>query len=80
LLSDCAAHSSGLWQPGVVLPHLGLLALELYQRVRQAMHAASDMAHAGVNGSNRILSHGAPPPRMMPNGCLRSPVFVLIRS
>ena len=31
------------------------------------------MAHcdaAGVNGSNRILPHGAPQPRMMPNGCL----------
>src|SRR5262249_25366082 len=36
----------------------------------------SDMAHchaAGVNGSNRIISHGAPPPRMMPNGCLEVP-------
>src|SRR5215831_4876575 len=43
----------------------------------------SDMAHcdaAGVNGSNRIISHGAPPPRMMPNGCLESPVLVLLRS
>src|SRR5207249_11295707 len=41
----------------------------------------SDMAHcdaAGVNGSNRILSHGAPPRRMMPNGCLESPVLVLL--
>src|SRR5262249_35596281 len=39
------------------------------------------MAHgdaAGVNGSNRILSHGAPLPRMMPNGCLGSPVIVLL--
>src|SRR5262245_27725076 len=39
------------------------------------------MAHcdaAGVNGSNRILSHGAPQPRMMPNGCLGSPVIVLL--
>src|SRR5438552_4326560 len=39
------------------------------------------MAHgdaAGVNGSNRILSHGAPPRRMMPNGCLESPVLVLL--
>ncbi len=33
---------------------------------------------AGVNGSNRILSHGAPPWRMMPNGCLGSPVIVLL--
>src|SRR5438093_7915285 len=43
----------------------------------------SDMAHcdaAGVNGSNRILSHGAPPLRMMPTGCLGSPVLVLLRS
>lgn len=39
------------------------------------------MAHgdaAGVNGSNRILSHGAPHLRMMPNGCLGSPVIVLL--
>ena len=39
------------------------------------------MAHgdaAGVNGSNRILFHGAPPSRMMPNGCLGSPVLVLL--
>jgi hypothetical protein len=37
------------------------------------------MAHhdaAGVNGSNRILFHGAPHPRMMPNGCLGSPAIV----
>jgi hypothetical protein len=42
----------------------------------------SDMAQsdaAGVNGGNRILSHGAPPGRVMPNGCLGSPVFVLPR-
>src|SRR5215470_3166525 len=32
---------------------------------------------AGVNGSNRIMSHGAPQQRMMPNGCLGSPVLVL---
>jgi hypothetical protein len=32
----------------------------------------------GVKGSNRILSHGAPPRRMMPNGCLGSPVLVLL--
>ncbi len=41
----------------------------------------SDMAQcdaAGVNGSNRILSHGAPRLRMMPNGCLGSPVIVLL--
>src|SRR5215831_11066072 len=41
----------------------------------------SDMAQcdaAGVNGSNRILSHGAPLLRMMPNGCLGSPVLVLL--
>jgi len=39
------------------------------------------MAHcdaAGVNGSNRIFTHGAPQPRMMPNGCLGSPVLVLL--
>ncbi len=43
----------------------------------------SDMAQcdaAGVNGSNRIISHGAPHPRMMPNGCLGSPVLVLLWS
>src|SRR5262245_51705131 len=33
---------------------------------------------AGVNGSNRILFHGAPRLRMMPNGCLGSPVLVLL--
>jgi hypothetical protein len=33
---------------------------------------------AGVKGSNRILSHGAPLSRMMPNGCLGSPGFVLL--
>ena len=41
----------------------------------------SDMAQcdaAGVNGSNRILSHGAPLSRMMPNGCLGSPAIVLL--
>ena len=41
----------------------------------------SDMAQcdaAGVNGSNRILFHGAPRLRMMPNGCLGSPVLVLL--
>src|SRR5262249_16457771 len=32
----------------------------------------------GVNGSNRILSHGAPLSRVMPNGCLGSPVIVLL--
>src|SRR4029450_13614860 len=32
---------------------------------------------AGVNGSNRIIFHGAPPGRVMPNGCLGSPVLVL---
>jgi hypothetical protein len=31
---------------------------------------------AGVKGSNRILFHGAPRWRMMPNGCLGSPVLV----
>ena len=39
------------------------------------------MAHCdvvGANGSNRILFHGAPLPRMMPNGCLGSPVIVLL--
>ena len=41
----------------------------------------SDMAQcdaAGVTGSNRILFHGAPRSRMMPNGCLGSPVLVLL--
>ena len=41
----------------------------------------TDMAQcdaAGVNGSNRILFHGAPRLRMMPNGCLGSPVLVLL--
>src|SRR5262245_28301629 len=33
---------------------------------------------AGVNGSNRILFHGAPRLRLMPNGCLGSPVLVLL--
>ncbi len=33
---------------------------------------------AGVNGSNRIRSPGAPLQRMMPNGCLGSPVIVLL--
>src|SRR6516165_5714045 len=32
---------------------------------------------AGVNGSSRIMLHGAPPGRVMPNGCLGSPVLVL---
>ena len=43
----------------------------------------SELAHrdaAGVNGSNRILFHGAPRLRMMPNRCLGSPVIVLLRS
>ena len=41
----------------------------------------TDMAQgdaAGVNGGNRILSHGAPLRRLMPNGCLGSPVIVLL--
>jgi hypothetical protein len=41
------------------------------------------MAHrdaAGGNGSNRIFFHGAPHSRMMPNGCLGSPGFVLLCS
>src|SRR5262249_53578454 len=44
---------------------------------------STDMAQcdaAGVNGSNRILSHGAPPGRLMPNGCLGSPAIVLLRT
>src|SRR6516225_9830190 len=43
----------------------------------------SDMAQsdaAGVNGSNRILSHGTPQAWVMPNGCLGSPGFVLLWS
>ena len=49
----------------------------------QVASRGSDMAHcdaAGVNGSNRIITHGAPQPRMMPNGCLGSPGFVLLWS
>jgi hypothetical protein len=52
--------------------------------VRTWRELGSDMAQcdaaAGVNGSNRIMSHGAPPRRMMPNGCLGSPGLVLPRS
>ena len=47
----------------------------------QVASRGTDMAQcdaAGVNGSNRILSHGAPQSRMMPNGCLGSPVLVLL--
>jgi hypothetical protein len=43
----------------------------------------SDMAHcdaARVNRNNRVLFHGAPLRRMMPNGCMGSPVLVLLRS
>src|SRR5262249_15519210 len=39
----------------------------------------SDVAHrdaAVLNGSDRIHSHGAPPRRMTPNGCLGSPVML----
>ncbi len=35
---------------------------------------------AGVIRSDRILSHGAPPLRMMPNRCLGSPAIVSLRS
>src|SRR5262245_53848212 len=41
----------------------------------------SDLAQcdaAGVKGSNRIISHGAPLSRLMPKGCLGSPVLVLL--
>ena len=37
------------------------------------------MAHcdaAGMNGGNRIISHGAPPWRLMPNGWLGNPALV----
>src|SRR5262249_50656354 len=47
----------------------------------QVASRGTDMAQcdaAGVNGSNRILFHGAPLLRMMPNGCLGSPVIVLL--
>src|SRR5262245_9601099 len=47
----------------------------------QVASRGTDMATgaaAGVNGSNRILFHGAPQQRMMPNGCLGSPVLVLL--
>jgi hypothetical protein len=43
----------------------------------------SDVAHrdaAVLNGSDRILSHGAQPWRMTPNGCLGSPAIVSLRS
>ena len=46
----------------------------------QVASRGTDMAQcdaAGVNGSNRILAHGAPQAWMMPNGCLGSPVLVL---
>ena len=49
----------------------------------QVASRGTDMAQgdaAGVNGSNRILSHGAPLRRVMPNGCLGSPVLVLLWS
>src|SRR5262245_40234904 len=32
---------------------------------------------AGVNGGSRIISHGTPPWRVMPNGCLGSPALAL---
>jgi hypothetical protein len=47
----------------------------------QVASRGTDMAQcdaAGVNGSNRILFHGALLLRMMPNGCLGSPVLVLL--
>ena len=47
----------------------------------QVASRGTDMAHcdaAGVNGGNRIHSHGAPQVRMTPNGCLGSPVIVLL--
>jgi len=43
----------------------------------------SDVAHcdaAALNGSDRILSHGAPPWRMTPNGCLGNPAIVSLPS
>jgi hypothetical protein len=43
----------------------------------------SDVAQcdaALLNGSGRKLSHGAPPSRMMPNGCVGSPAIVSLRS
>jgi hypothetical protein len=43
----------------------------------------SDVAHrdaAVLNGSDRIHSHGGPPRRMTPNGCLVGPVIVVLRS
>jgi hypothetical protein len=43
----------------------------------------SDVAHcdaAVLNGSDRILSHGAPPWRMTPNRCLGNPAIVSLRS
>src|SRR5262249_48827863 len=46
----------------------------------QAAPRGTDLAQcdaAGVKGGNRILSHGAPPRRLMPNGCLGSPAIVL---
>jgi hypothetical protein len=32
------------------------------------------------NGVNRIFFHGAPKLRMLPDGCLGSPMIVLLRS
>jgi hypothetical protein len=49
----------------------------------QVAPRGTDMAQcdaAGVSGGNRILSHGAPLRRLMPNGCLGSPAIVLLRS
>jgi hypothetical protein len=43
----------------------------------------SDVAHYGaavLNGTDRKLSHGAPPWRMTPNGCLGNPAIVSLPS
>ncbi len=40
----------------------------------------SGMTHCDVvalNGGNRIMSNGAPRKRVMPNGCMETPVFFL---
>jgi hypothetical protein len=49
----------------------------------QVASRGSDVAQweaAVLNGSDRILSHGAPKLRMTPNGCPASPAIVSLRS
>jgi len=77
--ADGRITKNGRWSRGA---RSGLKEFSCQDRERDSgCIPRSDMAHsdaAGVNGSNRILFHGAPPMRMMPNGCLGSPVIVLL--